>query len=188
MRQFVKTLPTQKPRFNQRGISMLSTLLAVAIGGVFAYIIFTQYQDTTGKSRREASVNEITQIVASAQKLYGGANHYGQVTTAVAVQGGVIPERLRIPGTSTANNRYDGALSIAPVTITSTNDSLALGYPAVNTTDCQDVVLTVEKLMRGITVGGVDVKANDAALNVATLATQCDAGAPVTVGFRFGRQ
>lgn len=179
---------SKRARSKQRGMSMLSTLLAVAIGGVFAYLIFTQFQDTTGKSRREASTQEITQIIANAQKLYGGANHYGQVTTAVAVKGGVIPERLRIPGTNTANNRYDGALTLAPVSITATDDSLALGYPAMNTSDCQDVILTVEKLMRGVTVGGVDVKANDAALNVGTLATQCDAGAPVTVGFRFGRQ
>jgi type II secretory pathway pseudopilin PulG len=181
-------LQSKRARSKQRGMSMLSTLLAVAIGGVFAYLIFTQFQDTNGKSRREAATQEITQIVANAQKLYGGSNHYGQVTTAVAVKGGVIPERLRIPGTDTANNRYDGAITLAPITITSTDDSLNFGYPAMNTTDCQDVILTVEKLMRGITVGGVDVKANDAAMNVATLATQCDAAAPVTVGFRFGRQ
>lgn len=175
-------------RSKQRGMSMLGTLLSVAIGGVFAYMIFVQYQDTTGKSRREAATSEITQIVSNAQKLYGGANQYGPVTTAVAVKGGVIPERLRNPGTDTANNRYDGALALAPVTITAASDSLSLTYPAMNTTDCQDVVLTVEKLMRGITVRGVDVKPNDGLMNVATLATQCDFTAPVTVVFRFGRQ
>ncbi len=173
---------------NQRGVSIIAVLLGLVVSALVIAVAYNMYTDSQGKARIEKAIAEITTMTAEAQKMYGGSNNYGSVTTAVAVQGGVVPPRLRIAGTNTAENTYNGAITFAPATITTANDALTLGYAGVLPQDCQKVVFAVESLMRGISIGATDIKANDAALNVATMATECDAAAPVTLNLRFGRQ
>lgn len=171
----------------QRGMSIVSVLLGLVIGAGVLGVSFNQYQDAQRKSRIEAATAEVVGMIAEAQKTYGNPNQYGAVTTAVAVQGGVVPPRLRIAGTNTAQNRYNGAITFAPATITSANDSLTLTYNNVTNIDCQDLILSTERLTRRVSVGATIVKPNDGAVNVATMATACDAAATANIAFTFGR-
>lgn len=171
----------------QRGVSIVSVLLGLVISAGVLAVVFNQYQDSQRKSRIEAATSEIVGMIAEAQKTYGTANQYGAVTTAVAVQGGVVPPRLRIAGTNTAQNRYNGAVTFAPATITSANDSLTLTYNNVTNIDCQDLILSSERLTRRVAVGATVVKPNDGVVNVATMATACDAAATANIAFTFGR-
>jgi len=180
--------PAGPARRRQRGNMMIGTMLAMVIGSIMALVVYDQYTDSQRKTRLEAATSEISTMIAEAQKVYGAANQYGSVTTAIAVQGGVVPTRLRIAGTNTAQNKYNGAVTMTPATITSANDSLTLGYANVRREDCQDVVMSVEKLNRGVSVAGTAVKPNDGTLNLASLATACDTTANVAVNFTFGRQ
>lgn len=183
-----RTRRTGRTQATQRGISIMSVLLGLVIAALVAVVAFNQFSDAQRKTRIEAATGDISAIISEAQKTYGAANQYGAVTTAIAVQGGVVPTRLRVAGTNTAQNKYNGAITLAPATITTANDSLALGYANVRREDCQDLVIAVEPQTRGITVAGTDVKANDGALVLATLGTQCDSAANVDLIFRFGRQ
>lgn len=172
----------------QRGVSIISVLLGLVISAAVVSVVFNQFQDAQRKARIEAATAEVSTMIAEAQKTYGTANQFGAVTTAVAVRGGVVPARLRIAGTNTAQNKYNGAITFAPATITTANDSLTLGYANVTNVDCQDVVLSLAPLTRRINVGTAIPKANDAPVNVATLATACDSAATVAIQFTFGRQ
>lgn len=178
---------SRRGRSNERGVSMLSALLALVIGAVVVAIGYDQYTDAQRKARIDAQVSEVTSIIVESQKVYGVSNQYGSVTTAVAVRGGIIPPRLRVGTTTTARNKNGGAITLAPATGTSTNDMLKLTYSAVRQSDCQAVIMAVEPYTRQIQIGTTDVKPLDSALVAGTMATQCDAAAPVAVSFFFGR-
>lgn len=174
-------------RRSQQGFTIMGALLTLVIGAIVAAGIFIAYNDSQRKTRVDAASSEIAAMIADAQKVYGHTGQYGAVTTAIAVQGGIIPARLRITGTNTAQNRYNGSVTFAPATITSANDSLTLGYNNVSSSDCQDLVFSVEPLTRRILVAGETVKAADATVNLATLSTACDSDDRVDLQFTVGR-
>lgn len=171
----------------QQGISIISVLLGLVIAAAVVAVVYNQYTDSQRKARIEAATSDIATMIAGAQKLYGNANQYGAVTTAVAVQSGVVPERMRVAGTTTAQNRYNGAVTFTPATITVANDSLALGYGSVRAVDCQDIIMSVDTLSRAISVGATQVKPNDGQVAVADMATACDSAANVDLTITFGR-
>lgn len=178
------TTPVLAP---QKGLSLVPILLSLVIIGAVTAVTFAVFGDASRKPIIEQATSDIATIVANSKKVYGTANQYANVTTAIGVQGNIVPGRLRIPGTNTAQNNYNGAITLAPATVTSANDSLAIGFARIAREDCQDVISTVEPLMRGITIGGVAVKPNDGQLNLATLSTQCDAALNVDAVFTIGR-
>ena len=179
-----RTAPAQ-----QRGISIMSVLLGLVIAALVAVVGFNQFTDAQRKARIEAATGEVSTIVADSQKTYGASNQFANVTTAIAVQGGVIPARLRDAGANTARNKYSGAILLAPAQINVANDSLDLTYSNVRSEDCQDLALTVDPLVNAIqVVAGTFVKPVNGVLNLGTLAAQCDSAATVNMIFRFGRQ
>jgi type II secretory pathway pseudopilin PulG len=184
----LKNSQNHAKRMGQRGFSMISVLLGLVVAGILGAIVIEQFNDGQRKARIEAATSQILTMTAEAQKLYGNNNQYGQVTTAIAVQGNIVPARLRIAGTNTAQNKYNGAITFAPATITSANDSLTMTYANVLKDDCQDVVNAVQALMRQVQVAGTDVKPADGVISVATMSTQCDSAARVPLAFTFGRQ
>ncbi len=169
----------------QRGVSILSVLLGLVVAGIFGVIMYDNFNDSRKKAKVEAASGEIATMIASAQRSYGKTNQYPAVTTALAVQGGVIPARLRIAGTNTANNTYAGAITFTPTAVA---DNLTLGYANVDAADCQDIVTSVEQLAVGISVDANVVKVPGAPINFAALAPACDAAAFVALNFTFGRQ
>jgi len=175
-------------RGDQRGVSVMSVLLGLVIAAGVTAVVYDQFSDSQRKARIEAATSEISTIIAEAQKVYGATNTYGSVTTAVAVQSGVIPARLRVAGTNTAQNKYNGAITVAPATITTANDSLVLTYSNVPQADCMDVAMQADRLIRRLVIGANTPKAADAAINVGTLATSCDAAATSNLALAFGRQ
>lgn len=181
------TRSSRGARHGQGGFSMVAMLLSLVIGAILVGVVYSQFGDSTRKARIENAQSEIATMIAGSQKLYGNTNQYGAVTTAIAVRSGVVPARLRVGTTTTAQNIYNGAITFTPATLTTTNDSMVLGYAAVRREDCQDLVLGSDSLTRRIAVGATDVKPADAPVNIATLATACDAAASTAINFTFGR-
>lgn len=185
-RQLLNASLTAHP---QRGMSMMSVLLGLVIAGLLAVVIFNQFTDSQRKARIEAATSEITTIIADAQKTYGVSNQYPNVTTTIAVQGGVIPARLRDgPAATTAHNYYNSPLTLEVGGIAATGDALTLSYGGVRQSDCQDLVLSIDPLVAAIDVNAVNVKPAGGAIALATLGAQCDTAAAVPVTFTFGRQ
>lgn len=172
---------------HQRGFGVMSMLLALVIMALVVAGIYNQFGASGRNARIDQAKTEIVTMIAGAQKLYGNANQYGAVTTAIAIQGGVVPVRLRINGTNTAQNLYNGAIEFVPATLTSVNDSMVLTYGGVRKEDCQDLILGSDTLTRRISVGATVVKAADVAIDIAALSTACDASDTSDLNFTFGR-
>jgi Tfp pilus assembly protein PilE len=171
----------------QKGNALLFAMLALVVAAILTIVAMRMYQASQRSVRIEAATSDLNTIIAAAQKLYGNSNQYGAVTTAIAIRGTVIPPAMRIAGTTTAQNRYYGAVTMAPATITTANDSLTLTYGNVNRDDCQDLVLGMESTTRRIAVGGTEVKPADSPVDIAAMSTACDSAATRDIAYTFGR-
>lgn len=180
------TIPRSLGR-KQRGMSIVQVMFGILVGSLFLYVAVTQYQDSMKKSRIETASQEVIQMIASSQRVYGFSNQYGQVTTAIAVKGGIVPEHRRNAGTDTAQNNYNGTITFAPETINTTSDSLNITFNNVRPADCQQLVQTTESLARKILVNSTEVKPADGVTNLSALSTSCDQSSPVSVSWVIAR-
>lgn len=184
--QMILASRARAARGAQRGVTMIELTVVLVIAGLLAAAVFLGFQ---ANSRRTAVANntaQVTETAAELKKKFGITNQYGALTTALAVQSRVIPESLRLTPT-TAQNSYGGLITVAPVTLVSANDAALLTWPTVPQNQCMDLVIAVSDVARRITVNGVVVKPTDQALNIGTLATNCELIATPTVLFAVGR-
>lgn len=175
------------PARRQGGWTLVQTAIAMAIGAIAVGVAVAQFARINSAARVENHATDVRDIVAAAQGTFGSTNQYASVTTAVAVQANVFPRDRRITGTATAQSRYSGLWTLAPITLVATNDALRLTDPNVKGSDCVRIVQALEQQMRRITVAGTIVKALDAPVTVGTLATQCDSAENVIILWDFGR-
>ena len=168
-----------------RGISFIPILLGLVIVALFTVVAVNQYNDASRTTRIESAQSQITSIITNAQRSYGAARQFASVTTAMAIQGNVIPKTMHI-SVNTALNTYDSTVALFSQTISQAGDGLRLTYP-VYPDDCQEIVLRNLPLTRRITVGTTVVRPTDGAINMGTLATACDQTTTlVTVELDFG--
>jgi type II secretory pathway pseudopilin PulG len=163
------------------------SLLVVALI-IIAAVLF--YQDNVRKTSINTNVQYLQLIAGNAKTTYGARNEYGQVTTAVAVQGHVIPDSLRDgDAVATATNPFGSPITVTSATTAGagTPDVLDVAWGNVPRNQCAEIVTGVANVMRTITVNGTAVKPLDSPLNLALTTTQCEAAQNVTVTFRVGR-
>ena len=171
----------------QGGFSTVELSLALLIVALIVVAAVVWYVDNLRKNSINANTNEMISVAATAKKKYGQINQYANVTTAIAVTGQVIPTWLRDGVAATATNSFGGAITVAPATLTGADDALNVAWPNVPRNQCSDIVIGVNNSARRIQVGGVDVKATDAAINIATVEAQCDAADVTTINMFVGR-
>lgn len=175
----------KKALHRQRGASLLSVMLGASASALFVYFLVVQVKQVYVSHKANSAVQQIIPAIADIKTLYG--NQYESVTTEVAIGGPL--QFLRVGTTQTARNGFNGAVTLVPNTITSSNDSAKLSWNGVPSSACQQIVKGVYDAgaTRQIQVGGSDVQPADGALSVATLATQCSSADPVNVDFIIGR-
>jgi prepilin-type N-terminal cleavage/methylation domain-containing protein len=174
-------------RRHVRGLTMVELSVVLVIGALLLAAVFIGFRANQARSEVRLNTSLVTEIAAELQAKFGRTGQYANTTVALAVQSRAIPEELRVAGTNTAQNGYGGLIALAAQTCTVANDCLDLTWPQVPQSQCMDLVIATQSVARRITVNGVAVKALDGVLNLATLATNCEAvGAPAVV-FSVGR-
>lgn len=174
-------------RRRQAGDFMLSLVVALIVVAIILGKVFMNYRDSTRNEQNSAFASTVTTIAGALQKNFGQNNLYGSLTTAIAVKSGAFPRNLRDGTADTASNLWGGTLTVAPGTITANNDVASLAATKVSSAQCYDIVSATQSVARRITVGSSTVKAADATLDVAALATACEAASDVTVTWSIGR-
>ena len=177
-------------RAKQAGFSSVELGLSLLIVALIIVAAVLFYQDNVRKTSINSNVQYLQLIAGNAKTTYGARNEYGQVTTAVAVQGHVIPDNLRDgDAVATATNPFGAAITVASATTAGagTPDVLDVTWGNVPRNQCAEIVTGVATVMRTITVNGTAVKPLDAPLNLALTTTQCEAAQNVAVVFRVGR-
>lgn len=182
-----KARHSTRSKRKQAGDFMVSLSIALIVVAIISAGVFIAFRENTRKNEVKETINAVTATAANLRKNFGINNTYGSVTTAIAVQSRTIPEEQRNPGTTTASNAYGGAIAVAPASLTGTNDAVAISYANVPSSQCVDIVLGTQGIARNMDAGGAQVKPTDGAINLATLATQCEAATNVSVNWYVGR-
>lgn len=177
-----------KSRKGQLGLSILGALLALVIGALLTIPVVNAFLDSQRKTRVEANLQDMRTVIADVQRNFGNTNQYAKLTTAVAVQSGVVPSRLRVAGTNTAQNSYNGDITFTAATVTVANDSTTMRWSRVPRSDCTDITLGIEQLARGVVVTTSSVKPNDGSIDTALVSAACDGSAEASIDITIGRK
>lgn len=186
MRKF-SNINSKKQNKKQGGFVLEGMTLVMLIVAILVVAGIAWYLQSLRSSSVNNNTSELISISATAKKKYGIANQYSNVTTAIAVTGQVIPIWLRDGTATTATNSFGGAITVTPATLTGADDALNVAWPNVPKSQCSDIVNGLGASARRIQVAGVDVKATDAVMNIATVETQCDSADALLLNVYVGR-
>jgi Tfp pilus assembly protein PilE len=172
-------------RKSQRGMSLVQAMLVLVIGGIVLGAALNQYQSAERNANVQKNTADIMEIVANAKTNYGQYGYAG-LTTPIAVGSGVIPTRLQATTTTATVQEWGGTVTLVDNNATTTGTAL-LAITAVPQAICTQLVNSTHSAARQVNVNAVAVKPLDGAVNVATLNTNCVAGASTTVTWTIGR-
>jgi type II secretory pathway pseudopilin PulG len=165
---------TNRGQRRQRGWTLIELGLALLITGMLIMASVILYVGQSRKASIQNNVQQIQSLASAAKATYGQQNLYGQVNTAVAVQGHVIPESLRDGQAATATNNFGSAIAVVAGNGTGINDILVVTWGNVPADQCSDIVAGVVGSVRRVTVGAAVVKPLDGALGIAALNVACE--------------
>lgn len=171
----------------QSGFTLVELGIVVAIAAVIIGISLVVVPGLLASTRANAEVSELPAIATKIQRAYANQPNYATLTHSTVVGLKVFPESS-VAGT-VVTNRWGGLVTIAPFAagLLSANDAFTFTTTGVPSVECVQVVQSLERSARAIAVGAVQVKADAAALNLATLGTNCGLSNSNTLVFTFGK-
>jgi len=180
-----------KSKFHQKrkqfgAFSIELGLVLLVVLGIIAAAVWW-YRDNIRKTSVNDNTAQLLHISSNMISKYGKPGRYADVTTAIAVQSGVVPANLRDGAAATATNLFGGAITTAPNTLTGANDSILLTWPGVPRNQCSDIVSGVSAEYRRIDVGAATVKPDNAPLDIAALEAACDGADTLDLNLFIGR-
>jgi type II secretory pathway pseudopilin PulG len=170
----------------QKGFGLLEiglALLIIAILGIYAY---SQYNASRAEAQANGVVADFTSYAAKTQQRWTGQTSYSGVTLAQLIAAGVFPSNM-VLSTTSVNNKFNGAVTVAVTNLTGTNDGLAFTEGGYTQEGCQAILPKVASVARKIDVGATNVKPLDGTLNMATVGTVCAGTPPLSVTYTIGR-
>jgi type IV pilus assembly protein PilA len=171
-----------KSKLHQAGFTLVEVGIVVAIGLLLLLGIGAANRTIAG-TKVNNEIGEIKTIIANVQRQYSGKSNYATATLTDIIALKSMPDERKASAT-TAVNRWSGAITMAPATITTANDSIRYSSAGVPEYECTQIVPQVEGSLTRVAVAGTDVKAAGGQLNQTTLGTQC-AGGNVTIDYYF---
>lgn len=165
---------------HQRGVSLIEAMVGLvilgAVVGMALWLKSVAWPWFQGWSEGSAVSTHMGKI----ESVYCGAANYTGLTTAAHANNTIFENRY-LPGANVITNRFGGNVTLGMTTITNTNDTLQYTDTQVTSAACPSLVNTLVNDADRISVGGTIVKALNAAVVPATLNTQCNSAAAVTV-------
>lgn len=174
----------------QRGFSLLEILIVAALvaAGLAGLFFLVNRYNTKQVTNDEAS--SLNSIAAEVRTKFRSQGNYNGITPQVLINNGIVPP-TKINGANIETG-WNTNVAIAAANLNGTaGDSVSFTY-TIPRESCADFVQAAEGSFPRISVGGTNVKdvpGGQRTLNIATLGTQCDAGAGGNVAavFTLGR-
>jgi Tfp pilus assembly protein PilE len=171
----------------QAGLTLLELALVLLVGAILIAGAVLLYSQNLRSTSINANVQAIQSISGKIKQKYGVLGQYGDITTANAAQNGIFGD-LRVVGSNTAVTPFSTQITVAPATLSATNDSVLLTWPGTPSAQCSDIVVGVQSALRQISVGNTEVKALDTrAVDITALGAACEAADTVTLQMWVGR-
>jgi type II secretory pathway pseudopilin PulG len=177
-----------KLKFKRRTSGMTLLEFGIVIGlfalvvGLALYVV----PSILANIRSNAEATLLPTVESKIQRAYANQPNYGSVTTA-QIAGLLIYPQSEVSGT-TITNRWGGPVTLAPATLVTANDAVAITSANVPTSECIQLEQAVESSFRTITINGTAVKLDNptAVVNESTVSTAC-ASATNSMVFTFGK-
>lgn len=119
----------------RRGLTLIETLLAIALGAGVLIGIGYQYYKGTGDQKTTDGITQVEAIVGGVRSLYAGQSDYASLTNTIAGAGRVFPATMIKNGDTTEANPQDPWGK--PVTVAGTaNQSFTVTYNGVPQDAC----------------------------------------------------
>ncbi|GAB2881262.1 hypothetical protein GCM10027277_58000 [Pseudoduganella ginsengisoli] len=151
-------------------------------GGVLSAMAFVLYMKNSGwptiQGWMEASA--ISSNMKKMNDIFSGAAGYTGLANANVANTTIFQSRY-LPGSGVINNRFGGTVTVGFVTTNTTADTMTYSETGVPSAACYTLANQLADDVDRVSVGGVVVKAMNAALVPTTLNTQCNSAATVTV-------
>lgn len=175
-------------RNKQAGLTMVELLIAITLSLLLIAGVGYGASKFIANNKTKTSLEDLPLIFAKTQKIYSSAATYSSMTITDLVNNRAFPAELVVAGTPpTVNNRYGGAITVAPGTIVSANDGALFTLSNVDQDACTDLVNGLQNTTSQVSVNTVVVKPIGGTLNVATLGSNCNSSSANTVAFLIGK-
>lgn len=171
----------------QRGFTLIELGIVLALSGIVLFYAVSKMTSTGDQVRAQALVGELAQIVQNTKRLYATQGSYNGVTIAALRNNTVFPSSWNGTAAGTITGPFTGAVTVGATTLTTADDAVMITTPNVPTSVCSEAARMLADGVNIITVGGTVVKANNGALNIDTLGTQCSAANSVSFAVTFGK-
>lgn len=120
---------------NSKGITLVESLLAIAVGALVIAGAVAFYVNAQGNTRKNEAQTQVQAIASGIASAYQGTNNYSDLSNAVALNYKIFPSNM-VSGT-TVNNPWKGA-----VTLSGTATTYSISYASVPQDACASLVST----------------------------------------------
>jgi prepilin-type N-terminal cleavage/methylation domain-containing protein len=170
----------------QSGFTLVELGMVVAIGAIIIGIGLVVVPSILASTRANAEISELPTVVTKIQRSFQNQPNYSLVSQSTIAGLKAFPD-AQVSGT-TITNRWGGTVTVAPATLVTADDAVALTSTQIPTAECLQLGQGVEGTMRQISIAGVVVKADGtSATDPAKLGTQCNSASTVTIVYTFGK-
>jgi prepilin-type N-terminal cleavage/methylation domain-containing protein len=163
----------------QKGVTLTELLVVIGIAAVLLAIAIAIAGSVRESSRVKREIEVFQQTVSKIQSVYPNSRYTG-LTTAAAQSAGAFPASSLATstacGTNVPHNGWNGCLTVAAGTVTSTLD---VGYTVVPTASCQSLLASMAPTANSYTIG--TTTRTGAAMTNANIATDCATAATVSI-------
>lgn len=172
----MKKLTFDRRARRQRGMTLVETMIAIAIGLIIVAVGVKGVRAAMADSRSTDEVGDLPRIFANLQKVYAQRPSFAGATQAIFVNNNAFPDSMVTSGSTTVNNRWGGSVTIAVTSIgAGSNNALTYETTAVPSSECSNVIPQLDSVTRVVTVNGTTVKQDKLPTDLAALGTACSA-------------
>lgn len=173
----MKELTFDRRARRQRGMTLVETMIAIAIGLIIVAVGIKGVRGAMADSRSTDEVGDLPKIFSNLQKVYAQRPSFAGATQAIFVNNNAFPDSMVTSGSTNVTNRWGGAVTVAVTSIGGgTNNALTYETTGVPSAECSNVIPQLENVVRIVTVNGTSVKADKNPTDLSALGTACSAG------------
>lgn len=166
----------QRLRSRFAGFSLFELMLVLIIVAALIGVVYEVYLRASADSDSNNESQQLTTIVAGVHATFSAQSSYSGLSNSVLLNAEAFPQNM-VSGT-TVTNSFGGSVTVAPASITGSDDSFSITYNSVPQSECVSLTNGVADMFKIIDVDGTAVKTLSApTVNVATLTSQCAGGA-----------
>lgn len=177
-----------KRKNKQKGFTLVELTLSIAAIVFMIAGAIKLLGPILAQNRAKDEIVELTKIFAAVQAKWANNPNYDGIDIEQLINNGVFPASWVNNGQ--AVNRWGGVIEVQATQAFTASDSFELTTPNIPSEECKTIVPGLFGTVRGMEVGGTEIKAIDGTtqnINMADVGTSCGENTTVEIKYAIGR-